>query len=282
MASDECSRNPAAQWNRPVAPEPTTRALRPCGMRLLRIIAVTVITGGSFLVMPVQPAAATSCAMQPAMTAHALVTGTEPREPGAPAFLADVQRYGLIGTVVDVRTDTAPATYGRTEVDFRVDAVLGDAADQTDLGTITVHQSDPGWMNGYPFESGRRYLVPVTRAASDWLPAGSSLVCDPIRPVRDAAHATRLIGAAEASGVVPVTVPGDAQQSDHDDAVGNPEAPAATISTDGEGPGSTEGGDVTGMVIGVGTAGAAGVVAVLLARRWRRGGYGHRHVPGPA
>jgi hypothetical protein len=258
-------------------------------MRVGSLLTATALAGTCWLAAPLPHATATSCAVPPGLTARALVTGTEPRRAGAAPYVADPSRFVLLGTVTGVRTDGEDSpTYGRTEVDVQVDAVLGTPPDQDDLGTVVLRQADPGWMNGYGFEMGGRYLVPVERESSSGV-ANFSFVCDPIRPLTGPAQVDRLVRAARAADVVPVTVPDaqptrdPAESSDGSDET-TADARAVATGTSGGPPPAVGTGDAATarrpLVVG-GSAAVVGLVGFLVVRRRGRG-YRHGHGPGPA
>src|SRR5690606_12961361 len=66
--------------------------------------------------------------------------------------------------------------YGATQV--HVDVINGFGVDE--IGEqVVVHQSDPGWMNGFAFERGSTYFIPLVHVGPNGEP-DYSFVCDPI------------------------------------------------------------------------------------------------------
>lgn len=152
-------------------------------------------------------ASATSCAPPPDGSARSIVTGTEVLW-GDHAFF-DLYDYAITGTVASITTDEerGSTTYGATEVQF--DVINGFGVDEVGE-TVVVHQSDPGWMNGFGFVPGATYFVPLVHRG----PNGErdySFVCDPISSISPAG-AVDLAGTAAAS--VPVASPTSAMM-DH-------------------------------------------------------------------
>ena len=83
--------------------------------------------------------------------------------------------------MVAVTTDevSGSATYGATEVVFDVvNAYKLDSIGEQ----FVVRQADPGWMNGYFFEVGLTYFVPLMARGPQGQPNWSFL-CDPIFPM---------------------------------------------------------------------------------------------------
>jgi hypothetical protein len=134
-----------------------------------------------------RPAHALSCMAHPDGSAESIASGTEELASGQP-FLAQYD-YAVIGTVTGIRTDEREGspTYGATEIDVRVDGVLGTEASPT---STTLRAADPGWMAGYPFELGVAYFIPVLARSDDGI-VNFTHGCDPVSvlddPVADAA-----------------------------------------------------------------------------------------------
>ena len=243
-------------------------------MRIFSLLSAAALTAAALIPTVGTAASATSCVPVDRSMPLALVTGTEPRENGTPTYLATDTVYAVVGTVRAVDTDESSGpTYGQTEVSVEVDAVFGSPpVPGADLSTVTVTEHDPGWMNGYPFDRGTRYFIPLQYDGPGGM-TNFSFVCDPIAIVADPQP---LIDAARAAGVVDVHEPGDDKP-----------APALQTLTDGgesEAPAATPNGDGNGLPLGpvaVGFAGLA-VAGALLARWSRPGGYRHDHGVGPA
>lgn len=154
-----------------------------------------IMTAGAVVVLVAVPAGAvraTSCAPAPDGSARAIVTGTEVLW-GDHGFF-DLYDYAITGTVIEVVTDedAESDTYGATEV--HVDVINGFGVEQ--IGeSVVVHQSDPGWMNGFAFDRGATYFIPLVHAG----PNGErdySFVCDPISRIspEGAAQLIEIVG----------------------------------------------------------------------------------------
>ena len=160
------------------------------------------------LVLAVGPAGALSCEAHPDASPESIASGTEvlAGEEQLGTFW-DRYDFAVIGTVTAIRTDEREGspTYGATEIDVRVDAVLGtDSAP----ATTTLRAADPGWMAGYPFELGVAYFVPVLARSPEGLLNWTG-PCDPVTPVDDpAVTAGELAPLAGAAGVA-FSVPSD-------------------------------------------------------------------------
>jgi hypothetical protein len=109
--------------------------------------------------------------------------------------------FAVIGTVSAIRTDErqGSATYGATEVDVVVAAVLG-----VDEGPpeMTLRAGDPEWMVGWPFEVGASYFVPVDGVGPE-RQANWTFGCDPVTQVENAAATVARLAASSGYSVVP-------------------------------------------------------------------------------
>lgn len=241
-------------------------------MRTFSVLSAAALTATALIPALGTAASATSCVPIGKNMPHALVTGTEPREDGTPAYLAADGVYAVVGTVTRVDTDESNGpTYGRTEVSVEVDAVFGTPPEPDgDLSTVTVTESDPGWMNGYPFERGTRYFIPLQYEGPGGL-TNYSFVCDPIGIVQDPQP---LIDAARAAGVVDVHEPGRGKPSP-------PQQQTLTEREESDPPAATPDDGFPLGPVAVGLAGLA-VAGALMARWLRMAGYRHAHGAGPA
>lgn len=174
-------------------------------MAFSRFVSACLLTaavgwGGLVLADPM-PAGATSCA-GPGAPPRSLVAG-EPAYDGAEGTLWSAYDLAITGMVLEIRTDEErdSAAYGATEIIFEVINAI-DVASITD--EVTVSARDPGWVNGYRFEVGRTYFVPLKSPGSEgqeyW-----SFVCDPISEI-SASEASALL--AEVAEGIPTAVPG--------------------------------------------------------------------------
>jgi hypothetical protein len=144
------------------------------------------------------PAHALSCMAHPDGSAESIASGTEELASGQP-FLAQYD-YAVIGTVTGIRTDEREGspTYGATEIDVRVDGVLGTESAPT---STTLRAVDPGWMGGYPFELGVAYLIPVVARSEDGI-VNFTHGCDPVSVLDDPVAWTAALGElADGAGI---------------------------------------------------------------------------------
>jgi hypothetical protein len=93
----------------------------------------------------------------------------------------DVYDFAVAGTVTAIRTDevSGSATYGATDV--IVDVIAGYGT-QNITSSITISQSDPGWLAGYFFEVDKTYFIPVVAVGPNEERDYSHL-CDPISEI---------------------------------------------------------------------------------------------------
>jgi len=206
---------------------------------------VAVAASLAVLALAVGPAGALSCEAHPDASPEAIASGTEVLAGEAQlGTFWDRYDFAVIGTVTAIRTDEREGspTYGATEIDLRVDAVLGTDSAPT---TTTLRAADPGWMAGYPFELGVAYFVPVLARSPEGLLNWTG-PCDPVTAVDDPAVAAgELAPLADAAGL------------------------AFSVPSDGGGPGDTSS-DGAGWFVPVTSAlavGAAGAAVVVLRRR---------------
>ena len=137
-------------------------------------VFVTFFGGGS-------TASATSCATPEDGSAQSIVTGVE-KLWGEQDFF---ERYdfAISGTVVSIDTDETPGseTYGDTEVEVAVINAFG----VDDIGeTLVVSEDDPGWINGYEFQVGSTYFIPLLAEGPQGTP-NYSFLCDPISRISE-------------------------------------------------------------------------------------------------
>ena len=145
-----------------------------------------------------EPAHALSCMAHPDGSAESIASGTEELASGQP-FLAQYD-YAVIGTVTGIRTDEREGspTYGATEIDVRVDGVLGTESAPT---STTLRAVDPGWMAGYPFELGVAYFIPVVARSEDGT-VNFTHGCDPVSVLDDPVAWTAALGElADGAGI---------------------------------------------------------------------------------
>lgn len=109
----------------------------------------------------------------------------------------------VTGTVVDIETNERrdSGAYGATVITFDVINAMGVASIDD---RVLISSSDPGWVNGYAFEVGSTYFVPLKSPG----PAGQrywSFLCDPISRITpsDAAELTTAVMTG-----VPTATPG--------------------------------------------------------------------------
>jgi hypothetical protein len=159
--------------------------------RLVRLLLIVVVVVAGPGLGAVAPAGATSCVSRDGVTPRNLLAGEA--LDGEALF----ERYDLavVATVTAIRTNEAQGGATRTTVDvhagFNVDRLPP---------TIDVSSDDPGWMNGYPFERGITYFIPVQHPGPGGQPH-YSFVCDPILEVSGPQAATDLEAVATENGV---------------------------------------------------------------------------------
>jgi len=148
------------------------------------------------------PVAALSCAPHPDSSPAAIASGTAILSSEDEFF--DSYDFAVVGTVSEVRTvGEGEPDYGATTIHLKVVAVLGrESAPQA----MTITSPDPGWMAGYPYESGRTYFIPVQVEGPGGQP-NYSFLCDPITEV-DAGIALDLAQPASEAGI-PLSTPDD-------------------------------------------------------------------------
>lgn len=175
---------------------PTASLTHVNGTRRATRLLLPSAAAGALVLAPAPAALATSCATDPLATPAALTAGTHP-DRGKDFF--DQYDYALIGTVTDKATGSRG---GRTTVTFDVAGVLGrDLADPV----IDVMLTDDGQLNGYRFEPGRAYFVPLVDRNANGL-TNFSFLCDPIAPVTDpTAEFARLSVLVQARGIATAT-----------------------------------------------------------------------------
>jgi hypothetical protein len=170
-------------------------------LRKLVLAAMTISLVTAIASSP-SPAAALSCAPHPDSSPAAIASGTDGLASKGGFF--DRYDFAVVGTVDEIRTaGEGEPDYGATTIDLNVVAVLGtEPAPQT----MTITSPDPGWMAGYPYESGRTYFIPVQAEGPDGQP-NYSFLCDPISEI-NAGIALDLAQPATDAGI-PFSTPGD-------------------------------------------------------------------------
>lgn len=144
-------------------------------------------------------ASATSC-VGTDRTPSELVAGAPPHRQGG-GTLWELFDLAITGTVTEIRTEA-----GVTEVRFEVINAMGVSTVPAEL---IVSESDPGHLNGYGFQIGRTYFVPLVSPGPNGEPYWS-FVCDPISEITPE-DADRLPSAA-IEGVA-TAVPSDVETS---------------------------------------------------------------------
>lgn len=151
-------------------------------MLLLVVVAVVPLAA---------PAAATSCVGFQGVTPQKLLAG----EPVHDQRLFDNYDLAVVGTVTGIRTNDAQRGAARTTVD--VHAAFG----VEELPPVLdVSSDDAGAMNGFPFERGTTYFIPLEHPGPQGQPH-YSFVCDPILEVPGPAAVDELQEVAAANGV---------------------------------------------------------------------------------
>lgn len=150
-----------------------------------------VVVAGVPLVLAV-PAAATSCVGFQGVTPQKLLAG----EPVHGQRLFENYDLAVVGTVTGIRTNDAQRGAARTTVD--VHAAFG----VEELPPVLdVSSDDAGAMNGFPFERGTTYFIPLEHPGPQGQPH-YSFVCDPILEVPGPAAAGELQDVAADNGVM--------------------------------------------------------------------------------
>ena len=144
-------------------------------------------------------ASATSC-VGTDRTPSELVAGAPPYRQGD-GTLWELFDLAITGTVTEIRTEASA-----TEVRFQVINAMGVSTVPAEL---IVSESDPGHLNGYGFQVGRTYFVPLVSPGPNGEPYWS-FVCDPISEIPPE-DADRLLSAA-IEGVA-TAVPRDVEAS---------------------------------------------------------------------
>ena len=190
--------------NVPLPPVP--RAASALAAALSALAAVTV----GVVLATATPAGALDCMPHPDGTPESIAAGTEVLASGQPFF--DQYDYAVIGTVTGIRTDEREGspTYGATEIDVRVDGVLGTEAAPA---ATTLRALDPGWMAGFPFEVGTAYFIPVLARSEEGV-VNFTFGCDPVTALDDPVAGAAALGAvADESGIAFAT-PGESPPPD--------------------------------------------------------------------
>lgn len=217
------------------------KAMR-AGLVILSTVVLTGLTAGS--------AAATSC-IAPAAPMET-VKGKGDLAMGGKFF----EQYDavVLGEITTIKTQARPMPAGATKIGVEVYGAIGTSA----IGKkMVLTADDEGAMNGFPFQRGAFYFVPI----KDTGPQGQvnyTFVCDPIGELAGPGEADELLAAARSNGQT-VALPGNGAEAEPD------AGPAA-----GESAG-TASGVSTGWVVGggVGAAAAALLAAVFVMRRRR-------------
>jgi hypothetical protein len=216
--------------------------VRPPLAMILSVLLLAGLLAGS--------AAATSCAA-PARP-RATITGDGER--GMNGAFFDHFTAAILGEVV--ATDSARGMQlGGTKIEIDVYGAIGVST----IGeTIVLSADDSGAMNGYPFEQGTSYFVPMQRKG----PQGQvnyTFLCDPIGEIAGPAAADELLDLARRNGH-PVAVPGNGAEAQQQP------GPAAG---DSAGPGAAGGTWPATVAWAVAVAAALALAAVVLLRRRR-------------
>lgn len=176
-----------------------------------RLVPAVLLVSGALLASA-PPAAATSCALDPSATPEAIAAGSYRSAYGGPDFF-DAYDVALVGTVTGKQVD---GEFGPATVTFDVAGVLG-RPQAPAVMDVTV--KDDGQLNGYRYEVGQGYFVPLVDRGPDGL-RNFSFLCDPISPIADADREfTRLGALAEGRGLA-AAAPSTAADADADAEVG--------------------------------------------------------------
>lgn len=199
---------------------------------------------GSFAVST--PAGATSC-IAPAGP-KATITGNDDRSMGGKFF--DMYDGVVLGEVASVDANPRMAP-GGTKIHVDVYGAIGTS---TVGQTIVISADDDGAMNGFPFQAGTWYFIPV----QDKGPQGQvnySFVCDPIAQIKGEAAADKLLDLARRNGQDVALAGGSSQPTE-------PSAAPAAAATGDSWP-------VVPVAVGVAVAAGLGIAAAVVLRRRR-------------
>ncbi len=214
----------------------------------MRQIGLVFLGALLLVLMATEQSSALSCAPHPNGRPEAILRGTE--ELASEQGFIEAYDGAIAGKVLGIETNEVEGspTYGRTVTGFEVDVAFWDLP----RGVVLVTSDDPGWLNGYPFEMGKRYFVPLELVGPDGQ-SMYSMVCDPITPVT-LKRVERLIEIARANDV-PMAAPAQGTTASAVEA-----APSASRSEDP--PWLVAGATVAGVV-------AIGIAGFLAARSKR-------------
>lgn len=137
-------------------------------MRILRTLLIVVAA-----VLPLgltAPAGATSCVGLEGVTPQKLLAGNDVHS----GSLFEQYDLAVVGTVTAVRTNDAQGGATRTTLDVHSGFNVAELPRKID-----VSSDDPGWMNGYAFQRGTTYFIPLEHPGPRGQPY-YSFVCDPI------------------------------------------------------------------------------------------------------
>lgn len=158
--------------------------------RFVRMLVVVVVAALPALVAG--PAGATSCAADPGATPQNLLAGRAFHD----KTLFERYDVAVVATVSAIRTNEAQGGATRTTVDVH------SAFNVAELErTIDVSSDDPGWMNGYAFQHGATYFIPLDHPGPQGQPH-YSFVCDPIIELPGPDAAADLNAVAADNGVI--------------------------------------------------------------------------------
>ena len=167
--------------------------------KLAKVLVIVVLAALPLAI--VAPAGATSCVGLEGVTAADLVAG----EPLHRTQLFEQYDFAIAGTVTAIRSDASGAT--RTTVDVH----SGFNVEQLPP-TLDVSSDDAGAMNGYPFQHGTTYFIPVQHPGPQGQPH-YSFVCDPIfeLPGPDAAADLEAVATDNGVTVAAISAPAAAE-----------------------------------------------------------------------
>lgn len=169
-----------------------------CMNRLVNALIVVVV---ALPLAVAAPAGATSCVALEGVTPEKLLAGQQVH--GGQLF--EQYDYAVVGTVTAIRSDASGAT--RTTLD-----VHGGYNVQRLAPTVDVSSDDAGAMNGYPFQHGTTYFIPVQNPGPQGQP-NYSFVCDPVfeLPGRDAVADLEAVATDNDVAVATISAPSAAE-----------------------------------------------------------------------
>ena len=163
--------------------------------RLVKALLIVVVAALPLGVVAA-PAGATSCVALEGVTPENLLAGKTAHS--GPLF----EQYDLavVGTVTAIRTNEAQGGATRTTIDVHTGFNVAQLPP-----TIDISSDDPGWMNGYGFQHGTTYFIPVEHPGPNGQPY-YSFVCDPIFELPGAGAAADLEVVAADNDVTVATI----------------------------------------------------------------------------